>query len=123
VIAQSVKNGAIPPFPQHAFMAWCSVKAQGQLYLYPYEGKTLHIFFNYKMFTNTGLLNNTLKPNTVQRSSRLKMFKTLAVLSLHYGSEIGTIKLYKNRLSAAQMKFYNEWQSTLIMTAKEIRKF
>jgi hypothetical protein len=26
--------GAIPPLPQYAFMAWCSVKAQGQLYLY-----------------------------------------------------------------------------------------
>jgi hypothetical protein len=27
-------HGATPPFPQYAFMAWCSVKAQGQLYLY-----------------------------------------------------------------------------------------
>jgi hypothetical protein len=27
-------SGAMPPFPQYAFMAWCSVKAQGQLYLY-----------------------------------------------------------------------------------------
>jgi hypothetical protein len=27
-------SGAIPPLPQHAFMAWCLVKAQGQLYLY-----------------------------------------------------------------------------------------
>jgi hypothetical protein len=26
-------SGAIPPFPQYAFMAWCSVKAQGQLYM------------------------------------------------------------------------------------------
>jgi hypothetical protein len=26
--------GAIPPLPQFAFMAWCSVKAQGYLYLY-----------------------------------------------------------------------------------------
>jgi len=24
--------GAIPPLSQYAFMAWCSVKAQGQLY-------------------------------------------------------------------------------------------
>jgi hypothetical protein len=31
-------RGAIPPLPQYAFMAWCSVKnkAQGQLYLLPY---------------------------------------------------------------------------------------
>jgi hypothetical protein len=27
-------SGAILPLPQYAFMAWCSVKAQGQLYLY-----------------------------------------------------------------------------------------
>jgi hypothetical protein len=25
---------AIPPFPQYALMAWCLVKAPGQLYLY-----------------------------------------------------------------------------------------
>jgi hypothetical protein len=24
---------AVPPLPQYAFMAWCSVKAQGQLYI------------------------------------------------------------------------------------------
>jgi hypothetical protein len=27
-------SGAIPPLPQYTFMAWCLVKAQGQLYLY-----------------------------------------------------------------------------------------
>jgi hypothetical protein len=27
--------GAIPPLPHYALMAWCSVKAQGQLYLLP----------------------------------------------------------------------------------------
>jgi hypothetical protein len=26
----------IPPFPKYAFMAWCSVKARRQLYLYFY---------------------------------------------------------------------------------------
>jgi hypothetical protein len=34
-------SGAIPPFPQYAFMAWCSVKAQEQLYLYLF---TFYIF-------------------------------------------------------------------------------
>jgi hypothetical protein len=29
-------SGAIHSLPQYAFMAWCSVKAQGQLYLYLY---------------------------------------------------------------------------------------
>jgi hypothetical protein len=27
-------RGAIPPLPQYASIAWCSVKAQGQLYLH-----------------------------------------------------------------------------------------
>jgi hypothetical protein len=27
-------RGAIPLLPQYTFMTWCSVKAQGQLYLY-----------------------------------------------------------------------------------------
>jgi hypothetical protein len=30
-------SGAIPPLPQYAFMAWLSVKAQGQIYLYIYR--------------------------------------------------------------------------------------
>jgi hypothetical protein len=29
-------SGAISPLPQYALMAWCSVKAQGQLYLLLY---------------------------------------------------------------------------------------
>jgi hypothetical protein len=29
-------RGFILPFPKYAFMAWCSVKAQAQLYLYFY---------------------------------------------------------------------------------------
>jgi hypothetical protein len=30
-------NGAIPPLSQCAFMAWCSVKAQAQLYIYLFK--------------------------------------------------------------------------------------
>jgi hypothetical protein len=26
-------SGAIPPLPKYAFMAWCLVKAQGQIYV------------------------------------------------------------------------------------------
>jgi len=30
-------RGAVPPFPQYAFLAWCWVrKAQGRFYLYLY---------------------------------------------------------------------------------------
>jgi hypothetical protein len=34
LVPRSRMRGAIPPFPQYAFMAWCSVKAQGKLYLF-----------------------------------------------------------------------------------------
>jgi hypothetical protein len=38
--------GAIPPLPQYAFMAWCSVKkAQGQLYLY-LRGYNVSVSYN-----------------------------------------------------------------------------
>jgi hypothetical protein len=34
-------RGDIPPLPQYAFMAWYSVKAQGQLYLYLLQNQTI----------------------------------------------------------------------------------
>jgi hypothetical protein len=71
-----------------------------------------------------GVLNNTLKPNLVQRSTRLKLYKTLALPTLLHGSEIWTIKQFdKNRLRTAEMKFYGEQQSTLFLTTKETKKF
>jgi hypothetical protein len=36
-------SGAIPSLPQYALMAWCSVKAQGQLYLYLYHDITENV--------------------------------------------------------------------------------
>jgi hypothetical protein len=33
-------RGAITPLPQYAFMAWCSVTAQGQLYIQKTEKLT-----------------------------------------------------------------------------------
>jgi hypothetical protein len=36
-------SGAVPPLPQYAFMSWCSVKAQGQLYLYQKEDVTMWV--------------------------------------------------------------------------------
>jgi hypothetical protein len=51
-------SGAIPQFPQYAFMAWCSVEAQGQLYftllLYMY----LNIIIILKPFIALVLLQN-----------------------------------------------------------------
>jgi hypothetical protein len=39
-----------------------------------------------------GILSNTLKPNLVQKSTRLKLYKTLALPTLLYDSEIWKIK-------------------------------
>jgi hypothetical protein len=38
-------SGAIPTLSQYAFMAWCSVKAQGQLYL-TLTGDELHNLYS-----------------------------------------------------------------------------
>jgi hypothetical protein len=60
-------SGVIPPLPQYACMAWCSVKAQGQLYVYllPFFSTSLSLVWlvgNYnqfytvqKQFTSTAL--------------------------------------------------------------------
>jgi hypothetical protein len=34
LVPKSRMRGTIPPFPQYTFMAWYSVEAQGQFYLY-----------------------------------------------------------------------------------------
>jgi hypothetical protein len=47
-----------------------------------------------------------LGPNLVQRSTRLKLYKTLALPTPLYGSEIWTIKeCDKNRFRTAEMKY------------------
>jgi hypothetical protein len=35
LVPRSRMRGALPPFPQYAYMAWCSFKAQRQIYLLP----------------------------------------------------------------------------------------
>jgi hypothetical protein len=56
-------SGAIPPFPQNAFTAWCSVKTQGQLYLYHFTfyggcfGSAVNLLAN-KCFTENDMLQN-----------------------------------------------------------------
>jgi hypothetical protein len=39
-------GGAIPPFPQYAFMAWCLVKVQGQIYLFLPLSKAAQLQFS-----------------------------------------------------------------------------
>jgi hypothetical protein len=52
-----------------------------------------------------GILNCPLQPNLVKRSMRLKLYKTLPLAVLFYGSEIWILKQCdKNRLLIAEMK-------------------
>jgi hypothetical protein len=69
------------------------------------EEKDIHSKIT-KFLQILGLLNNTLKPSLVQRGTRLKLYKTLALPTLLYGIEIWTIKqCNKNRLRTAEMKY------------------
>jgi hypothetical protein len=75
----------------------CNISYQGE--------KDIHFKIT-KFLQILGLLNNTLKPNLVQRGTRLKLYKTLALPTLLYDSEIWTIKqCHKNRLRTAEMKY------------------
>jgi hypothetical protein len=54
----------------------------------------------------TGTINNVLKPNQVQKSSRMKIYNTLAIPTLIYGSKIWTLTQEdKSQLKASEMKF------------------
>jgi hypothetical protein len=74
----------------------CNISYQEEKGIYSRVTKFLQIL---------GLLNNTLIPNLIQRSTRLKLYKILALPTLLYDSEIRTIKRCdKNRLRTAEMK-------------------
>jgi hypothetical protein len=45
LVPRSRMRGALLPLPQYAFMAWCLVKAQGQLYFLKGKGKVAPVFF------------------------------------------------------------------------------
>jgi hypothetical protein len=68
-------SGAIPPLPQYAFMAWWSVEAQGQLYLY----LLLNELSNNGIFlfnaTNKMALGYTQSPNFgINRGWNVKLY-------------------------------------------------
>jgi hypothetical protein len=59
-----------------------------------------------KFLQVTVIINNVLKPNQVQKSSRMKIYNTLAIPALIYGSEIWTLTQQdKSRLQSSEMKF------------------
>jgi hypothetical protein len=59
-----------------------------------------------KFLQVTTTIKNVLKPNQVQKSSRMKIYNTLAIPALIYGREIWTLTQQdKSRLKASEMKF------------------
>jgi hypothetical protein len=44
---------AIPPLPQYAFMVWCSVEAQGQLYFYLLPFSARLSFYSFLYFSQS----------------------------------------------------------------------
>ena len=54
----------------------------------------------------TGILNNVFKPLKTLKKTRIKLYNTLALPVLSYGSETWTIKAREaRRMTAAEMKF------------------
>jgi hypothetical protein len=51
-------SGAVPPLPQYAFMAWCSVKAQEQLYLSPLSSQITDFIQHYEIIWNSDIQRN-----------------------------------------------------------------
>jgi hypothetical protein len=79
-----------------------------------------------KFFQITGIINQVLKPCEVQKQTRLKIYNTLALPTLLYGSETWTLREQdKSRITAAEMKFMRKtakytWQDH--KTNQEIMK-
>jgi len=54
----------------------------------------------------TGILNNLFRPQTILKKTRIKLYNTLALPVLLYGSEAWTIKARDAiRITAAEMKY------------------
>jgi hypothetical protein len=51
-------SGDILPLPQYAFMAWCSVKAQGQLYLFTFTFTFYHFVISFSEFIEVKRMRN-----------------------------------------------------------------
>jgi hypothetical protein len=55
--------------------------------------------------TITGILNNVFRPKKPLKKTKIKLYNTLALPTLLYGSENWTIKVRDARITAAEMKY------------------
>jgi hypothetical protein len=54
----------------------------------------------------TGIINNVIRPKKTLKKTRIKLYNTLALPTLLYGSENWTIKVRgATRITAAEMKY------------------
>jgi hypothetical protein len=84
-----------------------------------YEGEDIQDKIT-KFLKILGLLNNVLKPNQVHKTTRLKVYNTLAVPALTYGSEIWTLrKQDQSRLTTTEMKFHRKTNGYTSMDHKQ----
>jgi hypothetical protein len=68
----------------------------------------------------TGIINNIVKPNKVRKNTRMKLYFTLALPVLLYGSESCTIKAKgKARLISAEMKFMRRTAGNILSDFKQ----
>jgi len=98
-------------------------------HIIPYEGK-LDIDNKLNTFLKiTGILNNVFRPQKPLKKTRIKLYNTLALSVLLYGSEIWTIEANDaRRIRVAEMKYmrrttgYN-WTDckTNVQIAKELK--
>ena len=59
-----------------------------------------------KFLRVTGLINRIMNPNNIRKETRIRIYNTLAVPMLTYGSEVWALKKRdKQRISAAEMRF------------------
>jgi hypothetical protein len=71
----------------------------------------------------TGVINNVFRPKKTLKKTRVKLYNTLALPVLLYGSETWTIKARDaRRITAAEMKYMREQQDTLGQNTKQIYK-
>jgi len=67
-------RGAIPTVPHYAFMVWCSVKAQGQFYLYLFTVSSTYLILHAVRFTDQALWPVSVENITSEAMNLLRHF-------------------------------------------------
>jgi hypothetical protein len=71
-----------------------------------------------KFAQNLEILNNILKPNLVQRFSRIKVCNSLAVRILYMEAKFGPLKKYKKPLTSVELTFFKRTARYILVDHK-----